>query len=201
MKIFENVKELLKGKDLMQSPEVPIADDKMNSANIGNAYGDQQKVMMSAQKLTKAINEMGTSLWYLKTRFFKKDWDDQISSSDDPRERRAIGKINKCIDSLLDAGIEIVDPVNKRYPKGSEATMNPLQFIPTEGITAEMVTETFTPIVFVNNKILQRGEVFVAVPKGLTETATETTEDKETIETVKDKETTDTQVVTKKDGK
>jgi hypothetical protein len=107
-------------------------------------------------------------LWYLKTKHLRQAWDDDgtgdNANDDDPRVRRAIGRLNRGIDALKGSGIEIEEPTNKRYPPGGEGMMRPLQFQPTAGLTFETVTETVAPIVYRNGQLIQRGEVFVAVP-------------------------------------
>lgn len=113
----------------------------------------------------KLVREFATCLWYLKTKYFKHEWDDGQTEDDNPRVRRALSRLNKSIDTLSNCGVEIHDPTNKRYPAGGEGMMRPIQFLPTAGITFELVTETVAPIVYCNNQLIQRGEVFVAVPK------------------------------------
>ena len=116
----------------------------------------------------EALAEVATCLWYLKTKHFKRDWDGQDGAEDDPRVRRAVGRLNKGIEALKKAGFDIQDPTNKRYQTGSEGTMRPLQFDPTPGINVPRVTQTVAPIVYLNERLIQRGEVFVAVPQETT---------------------------------
>ena len=115
------------------------------------------------------VAEVATCLWYLKTKHFKRDWEDDGAedngADDGPRVRRALGRLNRGIDALRENGIEVQDPTNTRYPQGGEGMMRPIQFQPTAGLTVEMVTETVVPIVYRNDQLIQRGEVFVAVPK------------------------------------
>lgn len=113
----------------------------------------------------KLIAEFATCLWYLKTKHFKRDWDDGETGDDDPRVRRALSRLNKCIEALSDCGVEVHDPTNNRYPAGGEGMMRPIQFLPTAGITFEIITETVAPIVYCKGRLVQRGDVFVAVPK------------------------------------
>ena len=110
------------------------------------------------------LAEVATCLWYLKTKHFRRKWNDQDSNDEDPRVRRGLGRLNKGIDALSRGGIEVQDPTDMRYPVGGEALMRPLDFIATEGLTYERVTETVVPIVFTGNRLIQRAEVFVAVP-------------------------------------
>jgi len=111
------------------------------------------------------VAEFATSLWYLKTKYFKRAWDDAETGDSDPRIRRALSRLNRSVDALKASGIEVHDPTNKRYPAGGEGMMRPIQFLPAAGLTFEVVSETVTPIIYRNERLIQRGEVFVAVPK------------------------------------
>ncbi|MFW6106895.1 MAG: hypothetical protein ACOC8H_01915 [bacterium] len=111
------------------------------------------------------VAELATCLWYLKTKHFKREWDDPETGDDNPRVRRALNRMNKSMDVLKENGIEVCDPTNKRYPPGGEGMMRPIQFLPTPGLTFEVVSETVAPIIYRDDRLIQRGEVFVAVPK------------------------------------
>jgi hypothetical protein len=111
-----------------------------------------------------ALAEVASCLWYLKTRHFKRDWNNEDTTDDDPRTRRTLGRLNKGVDALKKCGIEVEDPTGKRYATGSEAMMKPLDFAQTEGLTYEKVSETVSPLIYWNGRIIQRAEVFVAVP-------------------------------------
>lgn len=117
-----------------------------------------------------ALAEIGTCLWYLKTRHFKREWLNQDTADDDPRTRRTLGRLSKGLDALKRCGIEVEDPIGRRYAAGSEAMMKPLDFAPTEGLTYDKVIETVTPLVYFHGRIIQRAEVFVAVPPASAET-------------------------------
>lgn len=54
----------------------------------------------------------------------------------------------------------------------TEGMMRPIQLLPMAGITFEIVSETVAPIVYCNDQLIQRSEVFVAVPKGTEANAT-----------------------------
>lgn len=110
------------------------------------------------------VSELATCLWYLKTKYFKKQWLDEESADPDPRARRALRRLHRAIRALEGAGIRLVDPTGTRYPPGGEAMMTPLQFEPTAGLATDTVSETAQPMVFSGNRLIQRGEVFVSVP-------------------------------------
>jgi len=111
-----------------------------------------------------ALAEVASCLWYLKTRHFRREWQNADTADDDPRTRRTLGRLNKGVDALRKCGVEVEDPVGKRYAAGSEAMMKPLDFSQVEGLTYEKVVETVAPLVYWNGRIVQRAEVFVAVP-------------------------------------
>jgi hypothetical protein len=113
----------------------------------------------------KLVVEIGTCLWYLKTKYFKRAWDDTDDDGDDPRLRRALSRLNKGMLALKESGIEVHDPVNERYPQGGEGTMRPIQFVPTPGLAFERVSETVSPIIYRQERLIQAGEVYVSVPK------------------------------------
>ena len=111
-----------------------------------------------------ALAEVATCLWYIKTKHFKREWQNEDTADDDPRTRRTLGRLNKGADALKKCGLEVADPTGKRYPTGGEAMMRPLDFVPTQGLTYEKVTEAVMPLVYWHGRLIQRAEVFVAVP-------------------------------------
>lgn len=110
------------------------------------------------------VSELATCLWYLKTKYFKRQWLDEEGANPDPRARHALRRLDRAIRALGGAGITLVDPTGTRYPPGGEAMMTPLQFEPTAGLSMDTVSETARPMVFSGNRLIQRGEVFVSVP-------------------------------------
>lgn len=137
-----------------ESPESPEARDQRRRA----------AVQESRKAYYRMLAEVATSMWYLKTKHFRKAWDDDDPDLEDRRERRALGRLAKGIEALTEAGVEVHDPTNERYPAGGEATMKPIQLDPTPGISFATVTETVRPVVYLGQARIQRGEVFVAVP-------------------------------------
>jgi hypothetical protein len=110
------------------------------------------------------IAELATCCWYLKTKFFKRPWASDDIADSDPRVRNALRKINACIGSLRSLAIELDDPIGKPYRTGSEGFMRPIQFVPTDGVLIETISDTVKPVIFIDGRPFQRGEVFVATP-------------------------------------
>ena len=111
-----------------------------------------------------ALAELANCIWYVKTRHFKREWQDENATDDDPRTRRTLGRLNKGADALKKLGLEVEDPTGKRYPTGGEAMMRPIDIVPTQGLTYDMVTEATTPLIYWKGAVVQRAEVFVATP-------------------------------------
>lgn len=112
----------------------------------------------------EAVIELANCVWYLKTRYFRRQWQDEDGADPDARTRHALGRLDRAIRALDKAGITLVDPTGTRYPPGSEAMMTPLQFEPTAGVSTDTVSQTARPMVFRGKSLIQRGEVFVSVP-------------------------------------
>jgi hypothetical protein len=82
----------------------------------------------------------------------------------DRKQRLIYRRATKGIETLARIQVTIDDPTGKRYMQGSEGFMKPIELQPTAGITREIVTETVVPIIYREERIIRRGEVFVAVP-------------------------------------
>jgi hypothetical protein len=139
------------------APSAPVAESPAPAAKPSAPDG--------APTPDELVAGFANCLWYLKTKHFKRAWEDPETGDDDPRVRRALGRLNKSAELLEQGGVEVHDPTNQRYPAGGEGMMRPIQFLPTAGLTFEMVSETVLPIIYRHDRLIQRGEVFVSVPK------------------------------------
>lgn len=110
------------------------------------------------------VTELANCLWYLKTKYFRRNLVDEADDGTDPRARHALRRIDRTLRALEAASIRLVDPTGTRYPPGGEGMMSPLQFEPTAGVSMDTVSETLRPLVFSGNRLIQRGEVLVSVP-------------------------------------
>jgi hypothetical protein len=157
----ESPNDVTKSTAVLPAVEQPEPQD---TAETAAAVGPMPLPETGADSLELLV-ELATGLWYLKTKFFKRQWDQFDSSDDDPRVRRALSRIDKSIEALRNFGIEVHDVTGMRYPPGGEAMMRPVDFLPSDDVAFDIVVETVTPIVFQDDVMLQRGEVFVAVPR------------------------------------
>jgi hypothetical protein len=143
-------------------------DPPSTSAVMDASHAPDQKMQQekehSPDRLPRVFAEIASCFWYLKTKHFKRDWKNDDTMDEDPRVRRTLGRLNKGVDALKKCGVEVEDPTSFRYVSGSEAMMKPLDFVKTEGLTYDKVVETVTPLVYWDGRIVQRAEVFVAVP-------------------------------------
>lgn len=126
--------------------------------------GDGREPVREHALPEEVVSELANCLWYLKTKYFRRQWRDEETADPDARTRHALSRLDRAIRALDKAGIRLVDPTGTRYPAGGEAMMTPLQFEPTAGVSTDTVSETARPMVFRGNSLIQRGEVFVSVP-------------------------------------
>ncbi len=113
----------------------------------------------------RRLANVATCLWDIERKLKPTDNEEQ-----NKKHRLAYRRANNAIETLTTVGIVIDDPIGRRYHPGSEGMMKP-HLQPTQGVTIEKITETVTPIIYYKDKLIQRGEVFVAVPQEVDDTS------------------------------
>lgn len=109
-------------------------------------------------RLDRAIAKVAVCLWDIR----RKLKDNQAVQQD--RKLRLLNRRSEsAIMALHEMGVVIDDPVGRRYVLGSEGSMKP-HLLPIPGATADQIVETVAPIVYRDDRLIGRGEVFVAVP-------------------------------------
>lgn len=122
------------------------------------------------EQLGCGLASVAVSLWDIRRKLLP-----IAEECTDKRMRLMLRRTEKAIDALAGLGVTIDDPVGRRYGEGSEGTMRP-HFQPRAEYTIETVVETVSPVIYWNDQLVQRGEVFVAVPMAVNETVIEKTE-------------------------
>lgn len=108
--------------------------------------------------LDPSIAEVAVCLWDIRRKL-----EGNATAQEDRKLRLLNRRAEKAISSLEQAGVVIDDPIGRRYAPGSEGSMKP-NFQPTPGTTYEKVIETIAPVIYRDDRLIGRGEVFVAVP-------------------------------------
>jgi hypothetical protein len=107
-------------------------------------------------RLDRAIAKVAVCLWDIRRKLAGSEVVGQ-----DRKLRMLPRRAEAAIAALEDLGVEIDDPIGRPYKTGSEG-MNP-NFLPTPGATEERVVETIAPIVYRDERLIGRGDVFVAI--------------------------------------
>lgn len=147
--------------DAVSAPE-PDADSRSDAVTETSAALPSQP---DDAVLDKVFADLANALWYLKSKFIRHPWDEAPGSASEPRARRALRQIDRAALSLTKVGVSVDDPINRRYPHGSEAMMQPLDYQPRPDLKEDTVIETAAPMVFRDERLVRRGEVFVGVPQ------------------------------------
>ncbi len=112
----------------------------------------------SSGHLDSSIAEVAVCLWDIRRKL-----EGNATAQQDRKLRLLNRRAENAISSLEQAGVVIDDPIGRRYAPGSEGSMKP-NFQPTPGTTYEKVIETIAPVIYRDDRLIGRGEVFVAVP-------------------------------------
>lgn len=109
-------------------------------------------------EILRLLAEVTTGVWRSRQRML-------TPGSQEPREemRRAFRPLQATLDSLQQAGIEIVDRINQKYVTGLVERVIATE--PTPGLVSEMIIETIKPSIYYHGQLLQQGEVIVGVPE------------------------------------
>jgi len=103
----------------------------------------------------RLLADLATCLWDIE-RKLKPLPDQEI----DKKHRLAYRRAIKGLDALLAFGVKIEDLTGKPVPVGAALKMN---LLPTPGTTEEVVADTVSPTIYLSERPIQLGEVWVAV--------------------------------------
>ncbi|MFI6906061.1 hypothetical protein ACIBKY_32695 [Nonomuraea sp. NPDC050394] len=99
-----------------------------------------------------SVAEVVTSLWRLDRRVRRL-----------PGETRAVTRyLEMAWDSFTQAGIKVQEHVNDPFDPG--LAIEVLSYQPAPGLDRDRVVETIRPSVYLNDHVIQRGEVIVGTP-------------------------------------
>ena len=104
------------------------------------------------------LAEVGTGLWRLRQRMVEPGTDRPVAEM-----RRAFRHLESVMDVMAEAGVEIQDHTDDPFDAG--LSLQVIAFQPTPGVQRERVAETIKPTVYLEGRMIQMGEVFVASPE------------------------------------
>jgi hypothetical protein len=109
-------------------------------------------------RLDQSIAKVAVCLWDIRRK---------LESNETAKQDRDLRKVNRraeaAVEALEDLGVLIDDPIGRRYVPGSDGSMKP-NFLPSTDVRSERIVETVSPIIYRDERLISRGEVFVAVP-------------------------------------
>jgi gentisate 1,2-dioxygenase len=118
---------------------------------------DAEATTVDRAFVEKMIATVGTGLWRMRQKLVNPD-------TNEPHEdmRPVYRNFESVWDSIRQAGAEIQDHTGNLYISGT--TLRVIAFQPTADIDRELVTETLKPTIYFEGRMIQMGEVIVAIP-------------------------------------
>jgi hypothetical protein len=104
------------------------------------------------------LADVGTGLWRLRQKMVQSGTNQPLDEM-----RRAYRHLESTWDTFTQAGIEIQDHTGESFNSGM--SLKAIAFQPMSGIRREEVMETIKPSIYLNNQLIQMGEVIVATPE------------------------------------
>lgn len=146
-------------------PEFRIAEP-LWSREISHELGEALKQLAlerpAASEVTlfeEQIVAIGTKVWRLRNEIIK-----QADGPQATNLKYATSYLNALWEQLADAGIEIRDHNGEPVPRTGVYMLKTVAHQPMNGIKRQQVIETLKPTIYLNEKILQVGEVVVGTP-------------------------------------
>ncbi len=106
----------------------------------------------------RLLTQLGTDLWRLRQKMIDPATGRPLDSM-----RRAFRHLESAWDTLAAEGLTIQDHTDTPYDAG--LALKVVAFQPTPGFTAERVTETIKPSIYLKGRAVQMGEVIVGTPE------------------------------------
>jgi len=105
----------------------------------------------------KALAAIATNAWRAKTKMV------DTATGEIREDMKRIGRHIEAIHrNLAEVGIVIRDHTNDAYDEGQP--MKVIASKPTQGLDKKRVSETLLPSIFWNNRLIQNGEIEIAIP-------------------------------------
>jgi hypothetical protein len=109
------------------------------------------------QELTAFVVDLGTSLWRLRNHLLQ-----PVTKCSSEDLRRTTRHLESILTALTRFGIGIMDHTNEPFHHG--LSLRVISYQPIAGLAREQVIETIRPTIYLNNTLLQMGEVIVGTP-------------------------------------
>jgi hypothetical protein len=111
-------------------------------------------------ELLKLLADIGTGLWRLRLKMLP-------AGARQPSEenRRSYKQLEAIMDTLTAASVQIRDHTGEAFPRGGIYNLKVLAYEPTSGLAREQVIETIKPTIYLQNRVIQIGEVVIGTPE------------------------------------
>jgi hypothetical protein len=159
-KLLEHLKR--KNASATRSAELsrkePVMRSSLSSGDDNSAVGN---LLPAAEcglppEYRQALVSIATNVWRARTKM--------LDAAGEVRDE--MKRVNRHIEAiyrdLVEVGIVIRDHTGDAYDEGQP--MEVVACRPTEGLHKKRVTETLLPSIFLNNQLLQNGEIEIAIP-------------------------------------
>lgn len=119
---------------------------------------DAAKDAQAAGPRKNFLADVGTGLWRLRQKMTQPG-----SAKPLDEMRRAYRHFESVWDALLHEGVKVYDHTGEDFDVGK--SLKVLAFQPSHGLKRERVLETIKPTIYVNDDLVQMGEVIVGTPE------------------------------------
>lgn len=131
---------------------------KAQMVQLRNVASPLQKPEVVPSSVVKAFATIATNTWRAKAKMVDPD-----TGETKEEMKRVYRHIEAIFESLMQIGVETIDPVGRVYESGM--ALKVVSFEPTPGLSNEEIKETIKPSIAWQGRLIQIGEVIVGTPQ------------------------------------
>ncbi|MEO3805170.1 hypothetical protein [Nonomuraea sp. B1E8] len=139
--------ERLAAGELVKTADEPVPEEPARIPIVGNSERIQHDTLSGS-----SVADVVTSIWRLDRRVRRVPG----------VTRSATRHLEMAWDTLVQAGVKIQDHLNDPFDPG--LSIKVLSYQPTPELDRDRVVETIRPSIYLNDQMIQRGEVIVGTP-------------------------------------
>jgi hypothetical protein len=117
---------------------------------------------MNGTDFTPLLVELATGVWRLHSKLTATEPDEGDSAK---LLRSLTRQVNSMSDALDEAGVHVQDHTGRPFDAGQSVDV--VAYATNDAVSRETVAETITPTVYIDDRIVQRGQIVVAGPEAI----------------------------------
>jgi hypothetical protein len=146
------IEELQQELEVLKTALQQLAEQSTSTANAAADYSEQMLLLLHL------LAEVATGLWRTQQRMVQPGTSEPLEAF-----KRAYRPLQSTLDTLQQAGLEMIDRTNRPYAVGLSEKV--IAYETSPNLAQETIIETIKPSIYYQGHLLQLGEIIVGQPE------------------------------------